>query len=209
MRLTKVISAAIGVVLFAAFFLIPVGSWLAAHDPGLAAHLLDAKEWIALYAVVSAVLGWLIAAWVQVRNSLKQHTVNTMLQSRLSTAFQDKASKFQLAYPSLPSLKLIAQDDWLSTEKQICEGLDAARYMLNYYEFIAVGIRSGDFDEELMRQSWRRIVINLFHQTRPFLEHLRGTQPNGESLSPKTYEHFIWLVKRWNESQDNIIRATH
>lgn len=185
-----------GVVLIAAFG-VPVGFWLVSLDPTLVSTGLDAKEWIALYAVLAAILGWLLAAAVQIRNSLKQHTVNTMLQSRLSTAFQDKATKLNAAYPTLTGITPVKHNDWQSTDATIRDGVEAARYMLNYYEFIAVGIRSGDFDEKLMRHSWRKIVLNLHELAGELIKHLRGTRPDGAVDHPRVYEHFLWLVERW------------
>ncbi|MBT0962178.1 DUF4760 domain-containing protein [Denitromonas iodatirespirans] len=180
-----------------AAFCIPVGLWLLRLDPTLGVQSLDAKEWIGLYALLAAILGWLLAAWVQVRNSIKQHTVNTMLQSRLSTAYQDKAAKFLATYPSLPEFKCVQPGDWLHHNVTLNEGIEAARYLLNYYEFIAVGIRNGDFDEKLMRQSWRKIVVNLCVQTHVFIQYMRRETGSGTANQPKVYEHLLWLVDRW------------
>jgi hypothetical protein len=38
-------------------------------------------------AALLALLGWMIQAWLSIRNSRKQHTMNLLLQSRLSTEF--------------------------------------------------------------------------------------------------------------------------
>ncbi len=208
MRLYNVLLIVTSAILVVAFLLLPLSLWLLSIDPDMAPEKLDAKEWIALYAVVAAISGWLFAAAVQIRNSVKQHTVNTMLQSRLSTAFQERATKLYSVYPTLTGVTPIKKEDLHSQEARVKEALEAARFMLNYYEFIAVGIRSGDFDEALMRKSWRKIVVTLHTLTRELISHLRGETSTGETTYPMVYEHFIWLVERWQTEDDARIYPT-
>jgi hypothetical protein len=53
---------------------------------------LNPSQWVVAVAAWSAVIGWMTNALVTVRNSVKQHTINTLLQSRLSTAYMTKAA---------------------------------------------------------------------------------------------------------------------
>jgi hypothetical protein len=196
MRLTKVLSIVIGGVVVL-MIITPILFWLLGLSPPLRGKVgLDGKEWLALYAVFTAVLGWLFAAWVQVRNSIKQHTINTMLQSRLSSSFQEKAAQIRAVFQRDLKFGSVLAEDLAVTEKQ--EALESLRYMLNYYEFIAVGIRKGDFDEELMRLSWRGIVVSLVSQTTVLIDKLRGKVESGEPSNPRGYENLLWLYERWN-----------
>lgn len=156
---------------------------------------LELRDWLAFYAVMGAIIGWLFAAWVQVRNSVKQHTVNTMLGSRLSTAFQQRIADFRSKYPLLPTPSSIKDGDWNIPDNFLA--LEGARYLLNYYEFIAVGIREGDFDELLMEECWWGIVTTLHRLTNNLIEFSREKQPDGTYLDPTAYENFLWLSNRW------------
>lgn len=60
----------------------------------------NATNWLFLFATFLAVVGWITTAIVNLRNSIKQHTINTLLQSRLSTALNQRTDDLAAVYPT-------------------------------------------------------------------------------------------------------------
>ena len=67
---------------------------------------------------------------------------------------------------------------------------DALRYVLNYYEYIAVGIKFGDLSEDVLRETLRG---NMRRTTKKFLLYIGERQ----RVDGNTYANLMWLYKRW------------
>lgn len=149
---------------------------------------LKAEHVLATLGVASAICGWLIAGIINLRNSIRQHTISTLLQSRLSATYMKYADDLSRHYTdydvrrrSNPALKEMATD-----------GVDilALRYILNYFEFIAIGVKRGDLDDDMLRDSLRSILKKNVSMSRPWI---KATQID----SPNTYKNLLWLHDRW------------
>lgn len=152
-----------------------------------------------------ALAGWVCSALVAIRNSVKQHTVSTLLQSRLSAVFQERGERL---------VDLLTDDNGdcrTLTEQHIAalspREIASVRYLLNYYEFIAVGIRHGDLDERLLEQTIRGIVCSLVAATRLYIvlgrtrEHETKTGSRRRRRTPelRVYENLLWLYDKWKD----------
>ena len=151
----------------------------------------DPKDWVVFYGVLAAMSGWIIGAIVQIRNSIKQYTITVLINSRLSTAFQEKSTNVLKVYwlgAKVTPDEMKADRSALAPDK--AAALEGLRYFLNYYEFIAVGIRAGDFNEALMFASLRQIVVNLCNTAEAMIAHHREMQP-------RSYANLRWLHDHW------------
>lgn len=74
---------------------------------------------------------------------------------------------------------------------------DALKYLLNYYEFMSVGIKAKDLDEELLYQTICVTVTSMYARARPFIEHVR-TAPVG-TAQPLAFTALEELVKKWEQ----------
>ncbi len=157
--------------------------------------LFNATNWLFLIGAFSAMVGWIVSSMVTIRNSIKQHTINTLLQSRLSATYMEKAKFINKTFFT-PEGKLLpfSKEDITNTEKE--EEREALTYVLNYFEFIAVGIRHGDFDEAVMKQTLRGILVNAYLFSEAYIKQGRGEE-NGKVTKPKVLEHLTWLYHRW------------
>jgi hypothetical protein len=72
---------------------------------------------------------------------------------------------------------------------------NALRRVLNHYEFIATGLRNGDFDERLVRDSERAAILTLFEKSQDFIWNLRDARRR-----ITIYENIEWLYSRWEKS---------
>lgn len=134
-----------------------------------------------------ATAGWLYTARRARTLSRKQHTVNVMLHSSLNTTFLEAKSKL------VPHLRNNEVPDDVITG--VNESLRYHfRLVLNHYEFVAAGIRNGDMDEQLVRDSERSTVLMLFKACKKYIWTLRD-----ERSRMTMYEHMEWLHVRWEE----------
>ena len=80
------------------------------------------------------------------RNSRKQHTINVLFHTRLSPEFISYVENIKSCFPGESQITVKEIED--NPDANVKE---AVRFLLNYYEFIAVGVRHGDLDIKLIR----------------------------------------------------------
>ncbi len=74
--------------------------------------------------------------------------------------------------------------------------------VLNYFEFIAAGVRNGDFDETLLKDSFRGTIVKLFEICESEIWSLRNRRER-QSI----YEHIQWLHGRWTKKPSRTQKA--
>ena len=67
--------------------------------------------------------------------------------------------------------------------------------LLNYREFVAVGINIGIIDEEIYKRSYYNIILRDWKWMRQTVESIR----NSEKGHPTNFQDFEKLVKRWQK----------
>ena len=65
-------------------------------------------------------------------------------------------------------------------------------YILNYYEFIAIGLRYNEFDEQIVKSMMRSQILKTYITFEEVINY-----SHQESLT--YFEHFIALHQRWNQ----------
>ncbi|WP_431152245.1 DUF4760 domain-containing protein [Acidovorax facilis] len=149
-----------------------------------------------LVTVVVAIMVWIGTSYVTMRNLVKQHTINTLLQSRLSATYMENARALNKGFfGKHGELIPLTQEEVINPPAEV--NLQALNYMLNYFEFIAVGIRHGDLDESVMKNSLRGIVCSVFCVAENYI-HTRRSDVRDPSKA-RTYEHLCWLHARWRD----------
>ena len=81
------------------------------------------------------------------------------------------------------------------------ELLLAVRTVINYYEFVAVGIRHGDIDERLFQDTRQSTILRLFDACHDHIYDLRS-----DRVRQSTYEHFEWLKGRWTNKKPGPLK---
>lgn len=144
----------------------------------------------------AAIIGWLFTTRAQCINSNKSHAFQILMESR----FSDEYSKNLVLTTKLYKDTKIAEntrDPVLTWEKY--ENLDYAEqdsinYMLNFFEFIAVGIRCGDLDEKLLHSSLKGIINTNYEFYRIIIE-------TKQKDHPLALSNLAQLVERWKKIQ--------
>ncbi|MFW2106137.1 DUF4760 domain-containing protein [Acinetobacter guillouiae] len=153
---------------------------------------------VTVLAAIAAVFGWIFTSRVQIINTTRSHSVQVLMNSRNSTAYigkVDEATKIRrklvkdLALPKGEKVQLSAS----KFEELEDDQKSAVTYLLNFLEFVAIGIRHNNLDEDLIKGSFRSILKSNYILFQPVIEYLR------EIDSPKTYNQLETLHKRWDE----------
>jgi hypothetical protein len=155
------------------------------------------QHWIPATGILLGAVGWLITSIVTIRNSVKQHTINTLLQTRLSATYQEMAMHVRAGIIGhTPQNR--APLEKIKGSEQTREGVE---YLLNYLEFMAVGIRHGDLHAGVMRDTMRGIVVRFTQIAAEFIVQCQIS--NG----PRTYQNLLWLYNKWRDHSDPLLKA--
>lgn len=163
-------------------------------------------------AIWAAALGW----FVHFRLSTKAHRTNNAFQIcmeiRKSGEYLKRSELVSLHFPSgtvdipkeyhehfpissLSKAKALQPPD--AGQVEMAEALQALRYQLNYFEFMAVGIKAGDLDEDLLYNSISVQVVKLFERSHQLIAYLNSDAPAGAGQTLAFCE-LRALVGRWN-----------
>lgn len=166
----------------------------------------DYQTSLALF-VSSSLLGagWWVQATINSAAARKAHTVNTVMSHRYSEFFFKRSDNFSNMFPIgsviNPAIIEFAFAPAKSRYKDI--KLDAAQvqaakdlnYVMNFYEFIAVGVNSGDFDEKLIRDCYEGIIIGMERRGFHMIQYMRRAQ------GQKVFCSLVELVDKWTDNQ--------
>jgi Domain of unknown function (DUF4760) len=157
---------------------------------------------VALLGVVAAIATFLLSAQANRHAQRRQHTFTMLLETRLSSEFRETMQRRRAVFPEYMDLTF---EDWdqarradarhgteahRAEARHMNEGAWALISLLNYYEFLALGIESGDLDEPMLRRSVRGIMCSLVDDARHVIAQLRRNDP-------KTYANLAMLYDRW------------
>lgn len=163
------------------------------------AHL-HLQNWVVLAGVEAAVWGWVVTSYMTLRNSIKQHTINTLLQSRLSATYIENANRINKTFfPPQGYPQEHVPLEYFSDENNR-EALLSVIYLTNYFEFLSVGLRHGDLDEKVLRSTIAGIVCRFYDRMYLYIENERGIVGT-TVMRPRTLEHYTWLYNRWKKKK--------
>lgn len=86
------------------------------------------------------------------------------------------------------NIRQYAQDSNSSTEEAV-----SIRYVLNHWEYVAVGVQGGIYDETMLRKASHNTVVSLYNHARPFIECLRECKQR-----PSLYQEMQDMAERWD-----------
>lgn len=152
--------------------------------------------------------GWWVQATISTAAARKAHTVNTIMNQRNSELFNQKNdnvtsvfSRKRTIHPIFSEYLMDPHNKKFKDAKFPAEYIQAAKdlsYVLNYYEFIAVGVTSGDFDEKLAKECFVGILTGL--EKRAY-QVILAAQKN---QNKKTFEKIVELVDKWTDKKSLV-----
>ena len=154
------------------------------------------EQYAVIVAAVAAIAGWVTTSIVAIRSSVKQHTMTTLLQSRLSTTYMEHAKIVNLAFCKGELLIPLTSKEIKNPPANV--NLYSLGYIVNYLEFVAVGIRNWDLDERVMKSSLRGILCSIYAVAEVLIQERRAAQGGS---APAVYENLVWLFNRWDQPE--------
>lgn len=160
------------------------------------------------FAASSVAIGWFVHAYTQKKALRKQHTVNVLNSSRMSDAYQKKISERSAKYyhssfiesddvklykKSPAERKGLGDDD-----KETVKAIGATIYLLNYYEFICVGIKNNDMDSDYLYDTVSSIAEYLYKSSTELILELRKKEP-------RAYENLEAQLLKWKSQQTTTL----
>ncbi|MCQ4280489.1 DUF4760 domain-containing protein [Pseudomonas stutzeri] len=145
-------------------------------------------------------MGWWIQSITTAANARRTHTLNIIMSSRTSTEYQGQLSNSRKFYRTRSVPQELAEwrvnpdkDEYRNADipKDIVDALDGSVYVLNYFEFLAQGIKFRDLDACLLRECFSVILGGL--ERRHFHMIIEA-----QKLDPKLFEGVVRLTKEWN-----------
>lgn len=143
-------------------------------------------KWISTISIAFIpAIGWLFSAYISVKNLTKQNSMNILLQTRTSAEYMLHARVAQKYFEDkAPNASLeVDQED----KKSII-------YMLNFLEFVSIGIISGELDENIFKQAWK----NTFRLT---VKRHKNIILSYQSDIPTIWSNLVWLDNRWQNQR--------
>ena len=132
---------------------VPIWAWVLLGALPLLIILMTDLSGTSLAISISAILatlGWVVSANINQRSARKQHTFNILLQLRHSEMYNKHVADLsKFAKQECPDGE-INFVPWSKIE-QAGAVSDDILYVANHFEFIAVGIYSGDLDEGILK----------------------------------------------------------
>ncbi len=157
--------------------------------------------------ILLATLGWVTTVSTHRYISRRQHTMNVLLQHR----FNNHITKhMQIIHARFPVGTPITQKDAkklveATKSKHSAYGrkqnklppLDEVHgslvVMLNYYEFLAIGIKQRDLDARVMEDFYNFMLTGFSEKAREFIKFRQSSRPS-------LYENLVDLYRAWKPS---------
>lgn len=156
-----------------------------------------------LLSAVLVTLGWVIAQRNGKRSARKQHTINVLLQQRNSEMLQFHSINITSYLPfnqslSPSGLAILEQrrNQWAPSHTSDKTGypvLASIAWVLNYYEFISLGIASGDLNDRLMKRSIRGMLCHSYLRYYPCIAQSFDRPISG----PYPFENLKIIFDEW------------
>jgi hypothetical protein len=155
-------------------------------------------------AVVS--IGWWVQSIIAAARQRRQHTVNTIIQTRVSDVYQTKLSEYNKLFSSSDIYinkdlaRYFARNRDVNgirikdiNPSELHKALYGAMYLLNFFEFISAGIQKRDLDNTLLRECFEDVVKNLERKCFHLIWYYRE---RGDVFKEFEYICGLWLERK-------------
>lgn len=148
---------------------------------------------IVLIGVIVAV----VTIIYNVRTAKKTQTAAFLFESRKDKDYVGSLHVLKKAHKSGKSFRsyVIPPDGQTVSDEEMADRRQF-QYILNFYERVAVSIRQGIYNEEMIKRTSYTTVIETWDTAEPLIKAIRE-KINSET----TYQEFEWLALRWKKKK--------
>lgn len=146
-------------------------------------------------------MGWWIQCITSAANTRRTHTLNMIINTRTSPEYQRQLRASTRMYRGM---RYVPQElsEWrcnpdkeeyknAKVPEEYKEAINGLLYILNYFEFLAQGIKFKDLDDCLLKECFSSFLKGI--ERRGFHMILES-----QKQDPAAFEGIIYLSKRWN-----------
>ena len=133
----------------------------------------------------------LCLAWYA-RQTIKKKTTTELMFDALSSEIH---KHYQKIY-DIDNDKNQTISKYASRENSETDEAIAIRYVLNFWENVAVGVNNGIFSERILKESSYNTLLNAYEKTKPFIEEV-----NKGKRTKTIYQELSLLAKRWEKNK--------
>ena len=180
--------------------------------------LLEKYQTVLSLAITSIFIaaGWWVQDIISKTTFRRNHTLNVVMNQRNSSDFNhhvlnartylgtDKIVNEEIInYYTKGKKQELLKNECDKNEKldNIISALDSLIYLINYYEFIAAGVRNRDLDAELLERCFSGILISLEKRAFYLIYYLAKDEYNQNKNSYSYCELLTWIKSFNSESQ--------
>lgn len=168
-----------------------------------------------IVALWAASIGWYVNFQLTRRSHRTAHAMSLVLGTRTNAEFQKHNMAVRLCFPDKEACDAIDESFFAASalrefttaarnEKskdnvanlKMAQAVDSLKYLLNYYEFMAVGVKLGDIQEEILYETISPTVVAIYDRAEKFRVWFRD--PN-KGKQPLMLEHLENLVLQWRK----------
>ncbi len=166
-----------------------------------------------IVAIGAACTGWYVHFQMTRRAHRMSHAVSLVLGSRTNAEFQKHNERVRRFLPNKEAIDSVdikyfetaalraaceAYNKGASEETRsslrCAKAVESLKYMLNYYEFMAVGVKLGDIEESIIYETIGAHVCALYDRSAKLREWSVAPEGGRQFLC---YEYLEGLAKRW------------
>lgn len=198
--------------------------WAAANPNSNSDRILNVVP--AITAIVAAGLGWYVhyqftartqrinASFVLIMEMMKSSEYlkySQIVSQHFPSSAPEAIDSYADFFPAGARRELLRKAKIAGTapdedELEKADAITALRYILNFYEFMAAGVRSKDLDCDLLQETVSEVVIGRFERSRPLVEFCRSGGPGGKA-QVLAFEHLEIIVRDWSHQVEDLVTA--
>lgn len=144
-------------------------------------------------AIGVAAIGWGVSGWITHRTARSKLTMDMVAARFAQPAFSEAMTAFnQLRKEYGQITPALVNRLSLTGRPEDGKALQGLRYLLNYFEFIAVGISEGELDERIVARTLRGNITYVHDAAATYIHDLQAT-------NARTLEHFSALRRHYQD----------
>ena len=153
-----------------------------------------------IVSVVVAVAGWLISARQSRIQLQQQHTIDILLDSRLSETFDSHHDRVyaKLLSMTVPAKRTDKYPAYASTILDLTSDPQfrlSVMFLANFYEFVATALNRGYLSEDVLRDTYRQRMCGFYTRLEPYIDQVR-------TRNVLAYESLRTVCERWCAGAD-------
>lgn len=146
----------------------------------------------ALFAISAATSGWAFTSIVTARNARINHSLSIVSDRFSKSEFSTHASRFNAAFTGKYIDTVLITKMATSDDEKDRQAVQALRYLLNFFEYISVGVILGELDETIIRKTLRGNIVFYYDKCAKYIEEM-------QRINPLALEHLTMLRSHFRD----------